>query len=433
MNRNLFLVSRDAVAERWRFSRSATASRLTVFAAIVFSLSVFAKEPDSAAFILHTAEGKNLTGPLRKLALDGSIRLGGEKPVLVSGTDVVTLRRALPLPDYPKRNSVILTNGDRIPIGPDPVRLEEGLLFFHVAAPLAGPGGQGVKVPRSFVSVLWFTSPQDTQDTDLLVRKLSSESRNQDLLLLTNGDRVEGKVKAIDSAKGCSVLAGTREVKVAFAQLSAIAFNTELLARFRPQKSYPHVVLTNGGRLSFATLQLDADKNRLEGKTLFGARLEFPLAQLSSLEPRLGPVVFLSDLKPKSYQHTPFLDISWPLVTDAAVTGRPLRLAGSTFDKGLGTHSQCRITYALGGGYRWFEALVGLDQRDGKRGRARIGVLVDGKEQNLGLSKDLSAKDAPLNLRIDVRKARELTLVVGFGNFGDVEARVNWADARLIR
>ena len=60
-------------------------------------------------------------------------------------------------------------------------------------------------------------------------------------------------------------------------------------------------------------------------------------------------------------------------------------------------------------------------------------VLVDGKEQDLGQNKEVTAKDAPLPLRIDVRKAQELTLIVAFGSFGDVEAHVNWADARLIR
>jgi len=408
--------------------------RLSVSLSLIatFVFAAIAKEPESAVFILHTADGKNFSGPLGKLAEDGSIRLGGDRPALVSGSDVVSLRRALPLPDYPNKNVVILTNGDRIPLDPEPVRLEEGRLFFHVSAPLVGPGGQGIKIPRGFVALLWRVPP-DGKDSDLLIRNLLTEMRNQDVLLLANGDRVEGKVTAIDSAKGCRVKSGQREVSVPFGQLAAIAFNTELQARFRPLKTYGHVVLSNGGRLSFASLQFDGEKSRLTGKTLFGAHLEFPSNNLIALAPRLGPVVYLSDLKAKSYQHTPFLDVSWPLVADAAVTGRPLRLAGSTFDKGLGTHSQCRITYALDGGYRWFEALVGLDERSGKRGRARIQVLVDGKEQDLGQMKELTAKDAPLPLRIDVRKARELTLLVRFGSFGDVEAHVNWADARLIR
>jgi len=423
---------RDRETEGNRFVSLSLCLPIVLSLAGILIFTAPAKEPASAAFILHTTEGKNFSGPLAKLTSEGAIRLGGEQPILVPGQEVVSLRRVLPLPNYPKKNVVILTNGDRIPMDPDPIRLEEGRLFFHIASPLVGPGGQGVKVPRGFVAVLWLAPPPGT-DADLLSRSLLTGTRKQDVLLLANGDRVEGKVTAIDSAKGCTVQMGQREVNVTFGQLSAIAFNTELQARFRPLKMYSHVVLAKGGRLSFASLQLDADKNRFEGKTLFGARLEFPLTHLVALEPRLGRAVFLSDIKPKSYEHTPFLDVSWPLVADAAVSGRSLRLAGSTFDKGLGTHSQCRITYALDGGYRWFEALVGLDERSGKRGRVRIGVLVDGKEQDLGWNKELTSKDAPLPVRIDVSKARELTLLVRFGSYGDVEAHVNWADARLVR
>src|SRR5262249_4551038 len=200
-----------------------------------------AKQPESAAFILHTADGKNFSGPLGKLAEDGSIRLGGDRPAVVSGSDVVSLRRGLPLPGLPNKNVVILTNGDRILLDPEPVRLEEGRLFFHVAAPLVGTGGQGIKIPRGFVALLW-RGPPDGNDADLLMRNLLTENRNKDVLLLANGDRVEGKVTAIDSAKGCTVQAGHREVSVPFGQLAAIAFNTELQARLRPLKSYSHVV-----------------------------------------------------------------------------------------------------------------------------------------------------------------------------------------------
>src|SRR5437660_1462208 len=104
-------------------------SRLTVVFFILFICCAIAG-PEPAPFILHTADGRNLSGPLRKLAPDGSIRLGGDRPILVSGPEVVNLRRAIPLPDYPKKNVVILTNGDRIPLDPEPVRLEEGRLFF---------------------------------------------------------------------------------------------------------------------------------------------------------------------------------------------------------------------------------------------------------------------------------------------------------------
>jgi hypothetical protein len=160
--------------------------------------------------------------------------------------------------------------------------------------------------------------------------------------------------------------------------------------------------------------------------------LEIPLADVAALDLRQGTAVYLSDLEPRDYKHKPYLGVSWPYAKDAGVSGRPIVLAGSTYDKGLGTHSECLLTYDLGGKYRRFEAWVGLDGQVGRRGRAFVRVLVDGEERGQG-GRERTAQDPPLSLRVDVRGARELTLVVGFARFGDVQAHVDWADARLIK
>ena len=125
--------------------------------------------------------------------------------------------------------------------------------------------------------------------------------------------------------------------------------------------------------------------------------------------------------------------ISAMTINDSSVTGRELRLAGATHDKGLGLHAAARVTYDLTGHYRRFEALVGLDEDTARRGQVRVRVLVDGKEQKLARQGKLDARGRPLRVRVDVRGARALTLVVAFDRFGDVQAHVNWADARLVK
>ena len=60
-------------------------------------------------------------------------------------------------------------------------------------------------------------------------------------------------------------------------------------------------------------------------------------------------------------------------------------------------------------------------------------VLVDGKEQDLGLKRDLRHGDVPLAVHVDIKGGRELTLLVDFGEGGDVGDHVNWVDVRLIR
>jgi hypothetical protein len=220
--------------------------------------------------------------------------------------------------------------------------------------------------------------------------------------------------------------------EVPFRGVAAVAFGSDQQTAGLPKAPFAQLVLSDGGRLSLAAATLDTDAKTVRGQTLFGAEAALPLADLIALEVRQGRAVYLSDLPADRCEHTPFLGVSWPLVKDGSVTGRALRLRTGTHDKGLGMHARSRVSYRLDGKYRYFEALVGLDAQTGKAGRARVEVLLDGKARPLGWDGNLSGRDAPRALRLDVRQAKTLTLVVDFGPQGDVQSHVNWADARLL-
>ena len=145
-----------------------------------------------------------------------------------------------------------------------------------------------------------------------------------------------------------------------------------------------------------------------------------------------GRAVYLSDLTAKSYEHTPYLGVSWPLTNDRSVAGGDLRLGGGTYDKGIGMHSRSRATFALPAGAVRFEAVVGLDQVTGRRGAVEVQVLAD-KKPLLDRPPQLTGTDLPRSLRLMLRPGtRELTLVVEYGRGGDVQDHVDWAEARII-
>src|SRR5205814_1545449 len=112
--------------------------------------------------------------------------------------------------------------------------------------------------------------------------------------------------------------------------------------------------------------------------TTFGALVRVPLERVAGLEVLGGKAVYLSDLAPAKYEYRPWLDEKWGWSADGNVLGRDLRLGGSTYDKGVGMHAHSLLTYALGGRYQRFEALVGLDDLDGRQGKVRVKVLLDG-------------------------------------------------------
>jgi hypothetical protein len=280
------------------------------------------------------------------------------------------------------------------------------------------------------VVVFWFAAPDGVEDGDRFRRRLETEGRKRDIVFHRNGDFVEGTVTVFD-AETVQLDAAGKEVKVPRSQVAALALSTELARSFRPKGIYGRLVLANGARLSLLSAHVSGET--LVGKAVFGATVQVPLSQIVALDLRQGCAVYLSDLKPGRYEHTSYLGVRWPYVLDGSVAGNELRLGGSTYDKGIGMHSQSRLTFDLGGGYQWFEAWVGLDDRTGRKGSVQVQVLVDGKSQNLGAANELTGQDTPLPIRVSVAGARQLTLVVLFGRNGDVQDHVDWADAQLIR
>jgi hypothetical protein len=335
-------------------------------------------------------------------------------------------RKARPLPPTPEQEHVLFVNGDRVP--GQLLQLTEEALTFQ---PVFGDKKAELKAPLTAVLLCWFAAPDGVEDAHLLRRRLATDRRRRDLVLLRNGDRLEGTLLGVNAREARLTVVSGKEVRVERDRVAALALNTELARLPRPRGTYGRLVLANGCRMALASLQIREDV--LAGTTLFGATVQIPLSQLVALSIYQGRAVYLSDLQPRHYEHTPYLDVRWPFVRDASVAGHDMRLAGSTYDKGIGLHSESRLTYDLGGRYQWFESLVGLDEQTGRQGSVLIEVLVDGKRQDLGNAKELTGQGPPRAVRVHVAGARELTLVVKFGRFADVEDHVDWADARLIK
>ena len=394
--------------------------------------------PPAPVFVLHRADAEPATGPLERLAADWSVGLGGDKPTRTAGDEVVSLRQArTPRPRFPEGEQVMFANGDRLPGAV--LRLERERL--HLRCEMAAGGGkQGLSVPLSAVSVIWLAAPAGTDRADVLRRKLAGGQRRRDALYLRNGDVMEGILTAFERTGDLRMEVAKRPVKVAFDKVAAVALSTQLARAPRPKGPYGHLVLDNGCRLALATAR--ADGQALTGQTLFGAEVRVGLARVRALDVYHGRAVYLSDLKPRGYEFRSYLggerlpyvpDGSALDGVDGVVAGGDLRLAGDTYDKGLGMRSASRITYALGGAYRRFEALVGLDDATGRAGSARVRVLVDGKPRDLGGDGEIAWRGGPKSVRVTVAGARELTLVADFGRRGPVQNHVDWANARLVK
>jgi hypothetical protein len=285
------------------------------------------------------------------------------------------------------------------------------------------------------VALYWRAAPDKVAVPERLRRQLARGSRKRDLVLLRNGDALEGVLNQLD-ARHVEVEVDRKRVTAGASQLAAVALSTDLADKARPKGAHARLVLLEGERSPGGRLTLSSaasDGETLRGKALGGVEVSVPLGRVAALDVYGGRAVYLSDLKPAKYEFFPYLDARWPWEPDGTALGCDLRLGGSTYDKGLGLHAHARLAYRLGGAYQRFEALVGLDERDGRKGRARVRVLGDGKPLGEPAERSITCAGGPVALSLDVRDVQELTLEVAAGEAGPVQAVVNWADARLVK
>lgn len=386
-------------------------------------------------FVARAAGGSaETTGRLEQLLPKWGAKLA-DPPATVPPDDLVSLVRAdRPRPSLPGSPQLILANGDRIS-----GTLSGGDDRAVAVTPMVGSAKADAnwRVPLAQVRVLWLDSPPTATPADPARYPWLDPGRKKDVVLLRNGDVLSGDIERF-AEDGKSLTwkpaGGKGPTTVDLTRTAAVAFNPTLVSARKPKGTFARLVTARGARLTVTAAEGDAD--RLRGTTAFGAKFDLPLADVIALDVVQGKSVALSGLTPKRAETVGYGDLTWPWTADRTVKGEPIRLLTArgeeTFDKGLGTHPHTTLTYALGGKYRRFEATVGLDAATGRRGAAAVRILVDGKERSVPGLPQVTAAGGCVGVVVDVTGAKELTLVVDFGPAGDVEADVDWADARLV-
>ncbi len=384
---------------------------------------------DDGLFHLETRDGATPPRTLQSVGADGTVLLGEKR---FPSKEWAELRQTGQLlPASPSQRFIQLSQGDRIVWNAKRTpSVVNGRCEFEPEAPLRNSEGMPWSLFGPYVAMIVHKSPQSTEDPDSFFRRFTEQERTADVVVRTNGDRIEGTFQTLDAEKGCVLRTETRDVQVPWRELSLLAFRTGRLSKPKTTKLHYHAVLTNGSRIQCTAMTLD-EKGPFVGKTFFGSSVLIPRESIVLLQVRNGPVDYLSDRKPTSYRHQSFLGPSWPLVADGSGLGKSIVLGDQVYDKGLGLHTQSETRFALDGQFSWFEALVGMDPAAGSKGRAKVAVLLDGKRHDVHGDKDLRVQDDPVPVRLNVQGVREMTLLVEFGVLGDVQGHTLWANARL--
>lgn len=382
---------------------------------------------DTLDATVFDADGRETHGSLNAISQE-SVRIG-EPPVEWKWSDIVWLRLGSveKSPYEPRGSAIWLANGDRLvaqgtAIGDEQLR----------ATWREYPEWPEFVLPLESVRGLSLSLPHSRERRDEIAAWLVDRKASRDELRLLNGDRLSGEITGW--RQNSLTLKSAGQITLPNSDVRDIGFNPELLALPEPKELCWLVSLRDGSRVT-----LLASKSRVAGGILKAAHVsgvawEIPLDAVFEIRVLRGRAVFLSDLPPLEAKQTPFLAGAreWPLQRDRSVAGRPLRLGGREFPKGLGMHSRSTVTYELSGKYRAFHAIVGLDDTTVGEGTAACVVEVDGRRvfEESKLSRQTGAKRLPV---LDVVGAKRLTLTVDFGQLGDSQDHVDWCDAVLLR
>lgn len=168
--------------------------------------------------------------------------------------------------------------------------------------------------------------------------------------------------------------------------------------------------------------------------------LKIATERVAALEIRMGRVQYLSDLDPIRVveKGTAGMGFHWPWQRDRNVEGGPLKIRDREFRRGLGVHSECRLTFALEPGARVFQSWIGIDvigrpiQDDPEIGSVVFLVLIDGKEQfNSG---DVNWQQGARRVEVSIPEgSKEIELAVEVGKGFYILDRADWGDARILK
>lgn len=118
---------------------------------------------------------------------------------------------------------------------------------------------------------------------------------------------------------------------------------------------------------------------------------------------------------------------------DRSVDGKPIRLGGTAYARGLGTHASSEIVYdlsKLGKTYARFVSDVGIDNEISQGGSVVFYVYADDKK--LFDSGVMTAASAVKTVDVRIDSAKQLRLVATDGGDGINSDHADWAGARLV-
>jgi hypothetical protein len=254
-------------------------------------------------------------------------------------------------------------------------------------------------------------------------------------------DQLEGTLLDI-TADGVQFEFDSEKINIRRDKLEGLVYFHPAKREFAP----PACRIIDGGGSSWLVRDVKLDADRLTATTLSGDAIDFPISAVSKIDFSVGNIVLLSEIEPDSGTGEPGVSLQPgemaykfgrvfqvrpgpPLGADA------FRIGGQRFDTGISLHSPLTLVYRVPEGFRWFRAMVGVDDSVLAPGRFDVIIKGDGKElARHSFSAEAGAVGrGPIPMALNISGVRRISIVLDPADGQDIGDQLDLCEARFTK
>jgi hypothetical protein len=170
--------------------------------------------------------------------------------------------------------------------------------------------------------------------------------------------------------------------------------------------------------------------------TVAGAKIDYPFKSFTRWDFSKGKLTYLSDLEPKPTELSNVERIEH-YRRDKNLEGEPIQLLEKSgqsgiklnkYPKGLCIHAYTELIYDIGGEYKEFKAVLGVDPKVG--GDSNVKVIIEGDGREL-FNAEVRRRDDPRPITVSIKNVKQLRIVVASAGLLDLGNHVCLADAKV--
>jgi hypothetical protein len=382
-------------------------------ACVFLGSSVFCRAEDDRLILL---DGQTVSGVIGAIDAQGAIR-GEGLPEKIELDGLRRIERAAVTPRATASAIVLEVAGGKL--------YATSVTIASERCQIAWEFGEKLSLPIDVVKAVRF-DPQTRHDA--FEEALKTPSTENDRLFVRVEDKVQMVSGLVEELAADKVVFQFQGKQQTLPREKLFGIVTAQIGGAASTAGHSLIELRDGS--SFSGIPQTLAEGILELKVAGSGKVSVPWASVARISVRSTRLAYLSELDPTEVVEQSLVTTPRPYRRDRSVGGRTLTLGQRSFEKGLGTHALCKLTFAADGKFDTFAATLGIDAETEGRGDCIFSVLADGKEI---FAKRFKGADPAHDLKLDVRGAKLLTLLVEPGEDLDLADHANWCDARLIR